>query len=124
MISGAEKRYIKDFGSTPNIPTPLFRTNKEVESLDDLKRLVENKIGKATDTEIIEAVLPAWQKLIRIIAREGSDNGKRLADNYFACLCAENIIESRFTKSCEKTVVDRSEPFQTVITHIIKVTNK
>lgn len=90
----------------------------------DLKGLVESKIGRATETEILEAVLPVWQKLIRIIAREGSGNGKRLTDNYFACLCAENIIESRFTKSCEKTVIDRSEPFQTVITHIIKVTTE
>ncbi len=92
--------------------------------MNDLKQLVESKLGTVTDSEIIEAVLPAFQKLIRIIAREGSENGKRLTNNYLACLCAENIIENRFTKSCEKSIIDRSEPFQTVIAHVIKVTNK
>ena len=92
--------------------------------MENLKDLIENKIGTATDAEIIEAVLPAFQKLIRIIANEGTDEGKRVSNNYFACLCSENIIESRFSKSCEKSAFERSEPFQTVITHIIKVTNK
>ena len=92
--------------------------------MNDLKQLVESNLGTVTDLEIIEAVLPAFQKLIRIIAREGSDDGKRLTNNYFACLCAEIIILNRFAKSCEKSTIDRSEPFQTVITHVIKVTNK
>lgn len=69
--------------------------------MDDLKRLVESRIGPVTDKEIVQEVLPAFQKLVRIIKREGTDNGQRLTNKYFCCLCSEKIFEKRFTKKCE-----------------------
>lgn len=93
--------------------------------MTDIKRLIETKIGEVTDAEIIGAIEPTWRKLQYIISREGSDGGARFTYNYFASLCAENIIETRFTQRCRKsTKVVQPEPMQTVIMHIIKVTNK
>ncbi len=73
-----------------------------------LRELVEKEMGETTDSEILSVVPEATQKLIWIIDREGTANGKRLTAEYYAKLIAERIIAERFIEKRKKEAYRKS----------------
>jgi hypothetical protein len=54
-----------------------------------------------TDDELESALLPATQKLLRIIEREGDADGERMKPYYLKQLIREHIQSVRFARFCE-----------------------
>lgn len=81
-----------------------------------LRELVEKEIGETTDNEILSVVPEATQKLIWIISREGTANGKRLTAEYYAKLIAERIIAYRFIEKRKKKHAAKANMPQTLFT--------
>ncbi len=98
-----------------------FATNDE-KSL--LRELVEKEIGEITDNEILSVVPEATQKLIWIISREGTANGKRLTAEYYAKLIAERIIADRFIEKRKKEACRKSEHASNPIYYSITIMPK
>lgn len=64
-------------------------------SCETLIDRVERQLGGVTGREIVTALPLAMDKLERIIAREGDDDGERLKPYYIAQLVAEQIRSDR-----------------------------
>lgn len=85
--------------------------NKErmmiMRSCETLIDRVEQQLGGVTGREIAIALPLAMDKLERIIAREGDDDGERLKPYYIAQLVAEQIrsdrAEAYFAKANQKS---------------------
>lgn len=89
-----------------------------------LRELVEKEIGETTDSEILSVVPEATQKLIWIISREGTANGKRLTAEYYAKLIGERIVAYRFIEKRKKEACRKSEHASNPIYYSITIMPK
>lgn len=89
--------------SNPTLQEKTTNTQNSEGGTANLFSLVCMYVNTPTFAEITKAIVPAKEKLKRIIKREGDDNGARLEPSYLAQLIAENIRSSRITKKCIDT---------------------
>ena len=102
----------------------VFKTFAANDQKPLLRELVEKEIGDTTDSEILLVVPEATQKLIWIISREGTANGKRLTAEYYAKLIAERIIAYRFIEKRKKEACRKSEHASNLIYYFITIMPK
>ncbi len=93
--------------SNPNPQQKTTNAENSEGGTANLHSLVSRYVSIPTFAEIALAIVPAKEKLKRIIEREGDADGARLEPSYLAQLIAENIRSSRMTKKCFDTLNEK-----------------